>query len=419
MNILVVGSGGREHALAAALRASPEVGRIYVAPGNGGIRQIADVVPIAADDIAGLLACAIEKRADLTFVGPELPLSKGIVDTFRRQGMTIIGPTADNAQLESSKSYAKRFFVANRIPTAAFEECSSASQALEVLDRSRFPVVIKADGLAAGKGVTVAGDPEEARRVIHSLMEKRSLGDAGSRVVIEEYLEGEEASVHVFADAPAFQTMVVAQDHKRRFDNDTGPNTGGMGAYSVDYIMSADTKAQVVERILRPTLNAASSYGGVLYAGLMLTNEGPKVIEYNVRLGDPETQVILPRLQTSLCEVFVDMAEHRLASRTLEWSSDATAAITLVADTYPGKVESGKRITGLDEAARVPNVMIYHAGTRFEDGQYYTAGGRVLNVMARGASLAAALDSAYAAVEMINFEGKDYRKDIGRKGLTK
>jgi phosphoribosylamine---glycine ligase len=419
MNILVVGSGGREHAIVEALGASRGIRRIYAAPGNGGMRQSADVVPIAADDIDGLLALAIEKRADLTFVGPEVPLSKGIVDRFRRRGMPIIGPTADNARLESSKSFAKRFFAANGIPTAAFQECSSASQALEVLDSSRFPVVIKADGLAAGKGVTVAGDLEEARGVIRSVMEHRSLGDAGSIVVIEEYLEGEEASVHVFADAPAFQTMVVAQDHKRRFDGDAGPNTGGMGAYSVDYIMSANTKTQVVEQILRPTLNAAPSYGGILYAGLMLTNDGPKVIEYNVRFGDPETQVILPRLKTDLCDVLVDMAEHRLAARTLEWSSDATAAVTLVADTYPGKVESGKRIAGLDDAARVPNVTIYHAGTRFEDGRYYTAGGRVLNVMARGVSLAAALDSAYAAAEMINFEGQDYRKDIGRKGLSK
>ncbi len=417
MNILVVGSGGREHAIVDALCGDNR--KVFAAPGNGGIRQIAEIVPVAADDVVGLLRFVQARKIDLTFVGPEGPLSKGIVDEFQRNGRTIVGPTAAQARLESSKSYAKRFFQANGIPTARFTECSSAAEAYSILEVAEYPAVIKADGLAAGKGVTVATDRDEARRVIHSVMEQRALGEAGSRVVIEEFLSGEEASVHVFADGTDFQPMVVAQDHKRRFDGDTGPNTGGMGAYSMDTILSAGTRRRVIEEIIRPTLNAAHSFSGILYAGLMLTAAGPKIIEYNVRFGDPETQVILPRLQTDLLDVLLDMAEHRLASRTLEWSPVATAAITLVEHGYPGKVAGGNRISGLEEAGRLNDVKVYHAGTRFEDGHYYTAGGRVLNVTARGLSLAEALQRAYAATEMINFEGKDYRRDIGQKGLAK
>jgi phosphoribosylamine--glycine ligase len=419
MKVLVIGSGGREHAIADTLIQTKAAPKLFAAPGNGGLRDVVTLVPIPADDIASLLKFAQEQKIDLTFVGPELPLSRGIVDTFRQNGLTIIGPTAEEARLESSKGFAKKLFRAHGIPTADFHECFDSSEAYALLETTRYPIVIKADGLAAGKGVTIAANPDEARSTIRNVMEDRILGDAGSTVVIEEFLEGEEASFHVFADGKQFQPMIVAQDHKRRFDGDKGPNTGGMGAYSVDTILTAAERQAVIDTVIRPTLNAVKSYIGILYAGLMLTSSGPKIIEYNVRFGDPETQVILPRLKTDLLEVLVAIAEHNLTKQTLEWRPEATASVTLVADTYPGKVETGKRISGLEEANRIDNVKVYHAGTRYQDGHYYTAGGRVLNVTARGNTLAQALDRAYAVAEMITFEGKDYRKDIGQRGLAK
>jgi phosphoribosylamine--glycine ligase len=419
MKILVVGSGGREHAIADALANSPHKPQLFVAPGNGGMRDIAELVPIAADDLEALLNFAESRKIDLTFVGPEIPLEKGIVDTFRKSGLQIIGPTAENARLESSKSFAKNFFREHRIPTADFWECATPKAAYEVLERSNYPIVLKADGLAAGKGVTIAQNGDEARAVVQSLMEDKSLGDAGARLVIEEFLIGEEASFHVFADGSDFQPTVVSQDHKRRFDGDAGPNTGGMGAYSIDTILSPSLQQRVIDSIIRPTLDGAKSYSGILYAGLMITAEGPRMIEYNARFGDPETQVILPRLKTDFLDVLLSMTDHTLAARKLEWKPEVTVCVNLVAGTYPGKVESGKRITGLVEAGRLDHVKIYHAGTRYEDGHYYTVGGRVLNVTAQGVTLSAALDRAYAAAEMIKFDGKAYRKDIAQKGLAK
>ena len=419
MKILVVGSGGREHAIVDALAASQSTPQIFVAPGNGGMRDIAQLVPIPADDVKTLLDFVKSESIDLTFVGPEVPLSKGIVDTFRQAGRTIVGHTAENAKLESSKSHAKEFFRKHCVPTAEFWTCHSAAEAYRVLDSVPCPIVIKADGLAAGKGVIIADSHDEARNAVRQLMETKLLGEAGNTVVIEEFLTGEEASFHVFADGVDFQPTVVAQDHKRRFDGDIGPNTGGMGAYSSDSILTPELRQRVIDTIIRPTLSGAGTFSGILYAGLMLTATGPKLIEYNVRFGDPETQVILPRLKTDFLEVIVDMAEHRLGSRKLEWSSDATASVALVSQGYPGKIETGKRISGLEDVRRLDGVKVYHAGTRFEDGHHYTAGGRVLNVTGYGATLAQALDRAYAAVEMISFDGKDYRKDIGQKGLKR
>jgi phosphoribosylamine--glycine ligase len=419
MKVLVVGSGGREHAIVDALTQNPRIQQIYAAPGNGGIAAQARLVPIATDNIHALADFAASERIDLTFVGPEVPLSMGIVDLFREKGLKVVGPTAEHAKLESSKIHAKRFFKANKIPTAAFFECSNAQEAYRYLDTVTAPIVVKADGLAAGKGVVVAQTLDQARNAVHELMEERSMGDAGTRIVIEEFMTGEEASFLVFADGISFHPMVVSQDHKRRFDGDQGPNTGGMGAYSIDTILTKEQHAAVIASIIRPTLDAAKTFTGILYAGLMLTPSGPKIIEYNARFGDPETQVILPRLKSDLLEIFVDMADHRLGSRTVEWSSEVTATVVLVASGYPGKVENGKRIEGLDAAARLDGVRIYHAGTRLEDGRVYTAGGRVLNVTARGATLSQALDRAYAAAEVIHFDGKDYRKDIGKKGLAK
>lgn len=419
MKVLVIGSGGREHAIVDALAQSPKTIRIYAAPGNGGIREHAQLVPIPADDVWALLEFARKERIDLTFVGPEAPLSKGVVDIFRQNGLMIIGPTAEQARLESSKSFAKQFFRANNIPTADFWECSTPNEAYVVLDGANYPIVIKADGLAGGKGVVVAENREQARNAVRQFMESKTLGEAGSKLVIEKFLQGDEASFQVFADGRAFQPMVAAQDHKRRFDGDKGPNTGGMGAYSVDTILSSEQHDAVVNRIIRPTLHAAKSYSGILYAGLMLTDDGPKLLEYNARFGDPETQVILQRLKTDFFDVLIDMAEHRLDSRNLEWRNEAAATVVLVAGEYPGKVESGRRIFGLDEAKKVEGVKVYHAGTKWQDGSMYTAGGRVLNVTARGATLAAALERAYFVAEMIEFDGKDYRKDIGQKGLAK
>jgi phosphoribosylamine---glycine ligase len=419
MKVCVIGSGGREHAIVDSLARNSKIERIYAAPGNGGMAAQADIVPLAADDSHGLADFCNSERMDLTFVGPEVPLSLGIVDLFREKGLTVIGPTAKNARLESSKTFAKQFFKAHGIPTAEFHECSTAAEAYRVLESTRYPTVVKADGLAAGKGVIVAETPDQARGAVHDFMEVRSMGEAGNKLVIEEFMTGEEASFLVFADGTAFQPMVVSQDHKRRFDDDLGPNTGGMGAYSIDTILSPAQHDAVIRTIIRPTLEAAGTYSGILYAGLMLTGSGPKIIEYNARFGDPETQVILPRLKTDLFDVLMDMNQHRLASCTLEWSSEVTATIVLVDAAYPGKVETGKRIRGLAEAARLDRVKIYHAGTRLEDGNIYTAGGRVLNVTASGKTLSQALDRAYAAAEMIDFDGKDCRKDIGRKGLAK
>jgi phosphoribosylamine--glycine ligase len=419
MKVLVVGSGGREHAIVDTLSRNPKIQQIYAAPGNGGIAAQARLVPIAADNIQALVDFAGSEKIDLTFIGPEVPLSLGVVDLFRASGLKVVGPAAEHAQLEASKIHAKRFFKANGIPTAAFAEFTSAQEAYRYLETVSAPIVVKADGLAAGKGVVVAQTMDQARAAVHDFMESRSMGEAGTKLVIEECMTGEEASFLVFADGTAFHPMVVSQDHKRRFDGDQGPNTGGMGAYSIDTILTKAQHEAVISSIIRPTLTAAKTYNGILYAGLMLTPAGPKIIEYNCRFGDPETQVILPRLKTDLLDVFMDMAEHRLASRAVEWSTEVAATVVLVASGYPGKVENGKRIEGLDAAARLEGVKIYHAGTRLEDGHVYTAGGRILNVTARGATLSQALDRAYGAAEVIRFDGKDYRKDIGKKGLAK
>jgi len=419
MKVLVIGSGGREHAVVDALSRNERVRQIYAAPGNGGIASQAKLVPISAEENWDLLDFAQQERVDLTFVGPEVPLSLGIVDLFREHGLKIIGPNAANARLESSKTFAKRFLKTNGIPTAGFWECATPEEAYKRLEDSALPIVVKADGLAAGKGVVVAETLDQARAAVHDFMEVRTMGSAGSKLVIEEFMSGEEASFLVFADGTAFHPMAISQDHKRRFDGDQGPNTGGMGAYSIDTILTKEQHEAVLSSIIRPALEAARDYSGILYAGLMLTPTGPKVVEFNVRFGDPETQVILPRLKSDLLEVFIDMADHRLASSRVEWSGEVTATVVLVASGYPGKYESGKRIEGLDEAARIDGVRVYHAGTRQQDGRIYTSGGRVLNVTARGATLSQALDRAYAAAEVIRFEGKDYRKDIGKKGLAK
>lgn len=419
MKVLIVGSGGREHAIADALAASRSVEKVFVAPGNAGTAQLGENVPIAPDAIKPMADFAESNGIELTVVGPEIPLSLGIVDTFRQHGLPVIGPNEENARLEASKAFTKRLCARHSIPTAAYVECDSASAAYQALEASRFPIVVKADGLAAGKGVVVAETPEAARKAVADFMERSTLGAAGARLVIEDFLEGEEASYHVFVDGREFQGMVVAQDHKRRFAGDQGPNTGGMGAFSEDSVLGSRDRQRVLDEIIRPTLGALGDYTGILYAGLMKTGDGPRLIEYNVRFGDPETQVILPRLETDLADVFRAMLDHRLGELDIRWKPMVAATVVIVAGGYPGKVEHGKVITGLEEAARLEDVRVYHAGTRIEDGRVVTAGGRVLNVTAVGANLPESLEKAYAAVEMIDFEGKDYRRDIGQKGLAK
>ncbi len=419
MKLLVVGSGGREHALVDTLRRSPKASSIYAAPGNGGTREHAEPIPIAADRIGDLAAFAEKNAIDMTVVGPEVPLTLGIVDEFRRRQLPVIGPNADLARIEGSKTFTKHLCTEHGLPTASYSVCTTAESAYSVLESVPYPTVVKANGLAAGKGVVVAQTPSHARRAVHDFMERATLGEAGASVVIEEFLSGEEASFHVFADGADFKPMVSSQDHKRRFDGDSGPNTGGMGAYSVDSILSAEQRQQVIDRLIRPTLDAAKTYTGILYAGLMLTDDGPKLVEYNVRFGDPETQVILPRLETDLLDVFLAMSGHTLAGIDLSWKPGASASVVLVADTYPDKAGKGKKISGLEDARRLEGVTIYHAGTRWEDGNVYTNGGRILNVTAVGDTLEQALEKAYAAAETIDFDGKAYRRDIGRKGLNK
>ena len=419
MKMFVVGSGGREHAIVHALAASPKISKIYAAPGNGGIAQYAEMEAIGADSVDVLAAFAESHAIDLTVIGPEVPLSLGVVDAFQRRDLPVIGPSAELAQLESSKAYTKRLCSEHAIPTAAYTECATPEEAYQALEGVDYPTVIKADGLAGGKGVVIAESSQQARQTVRDFMESSTLGEAGRRLVIEEFLEGEEVSFHVFADGSEFQPMVPAQDHKRRFGGDTGPNTGGMGAYSVDTMLPDALRQQVIDRLIRPTLEATQTYSGILYAGLMLTDDGPKLVEYNVRLGDPETQVILPRMETDLVDVLIAIRDHRLGEVELEWRPLVSATVVLVSGTYPGKVEKGKEIFGLDEAERISDVTVYHAGTVREGGHVYTAGGRVLNVTAVGPTLGEALEKAYFVAEMVDFEGKDYRRDIGRKGLDK
>jgi phosphoribosylamine--glycine ligase len=419
VKLLVVGSGGREHAIVHALAASPKVDKVYAAPGNGGISEEAEVLDVPSDSVDELVRLAVARSIDLTFIGPEVPLSKGVVDRFNERGLPVIGPTADQARLESSKTFTKHLCTERSIPTAAYTQCATVDEANRALEMATYPTVIKADGLAAGKGVVIAESPDEARRTVKDFMVAGRMGNAGSRLVIEDFLEGEEASFHVFADGLAFRPMVASQDHKRRFKGDSGPNTGGMGAYSVDAILSEALQLEVIDRLIRPTLEAMGDYFGILYAGLMMTAEGPKLVEYNVRFGDPEAQVILPRLETDLADVFIAMRDHRLSELEIRWSPLASATVVLVSQAYPGKIEAGKEIFGLNEAQAVQDVFVYHAGTRRKDGRVYTAGGRVLNVTAVGQTLTEALDKAYFVAEMIDFEGKDYRSDVGHKMLKR
>jgi len=422
MNVLIVGGGGREHALAWKAIQSRHIDELHVAPGNPGIGRFAWCHPdVAATDVAGQVELARRLGIDLVIVGPEDPLAAGLVDALAAAGIRAFGPTGAAARIEASKAFAKEVMAAAGVPTAAHAAFSEYQPALAYLEARPGPIVIKADGLAAGKGVQVCADLEEARKALRTAMLDRAFAGAGSRVVIEEYLEGEEVSVLAFSDGRTVKQMVAAQDHKRLGEGDTGPNTGGMGTYAPVPAYTPAIAEEVQRRVLEPTIHELARRGtpfmGCLFAGLMLTADGPKVIEFNARFGDPETQVVMPLLENDLLEVALACVEGRLHEVDLRFRPGAAANIVLASAGYPGRYAKGLPIDGLVEADQL-GVTVFHAGTAFnDDGELVTAGGRVLGVMATGPTIRAALEQAYAGVEVIRFEGKTYRKDIGARAV--
>ena len=418
MKILVIGGGGREHALVWKLKQSARVEKIWCAPGNGGIAQDAECVAVDAGNVAALVALAEKIAPDLTVVGPELPLVNGISDAFAQRNWATVGPSRQAAQLEGSKIFSKEFLLRHNIPTAKmYGAYDSANEAYAALSRVDWPLVIKADGLCAGKGVVLAADAEAAKQFLESVMEKNELGPGGHRVLLEETLEGDELSFIILTDAEQYAPMVPTRDHKRVFDDNRGPNTGGMGAYSSDELLPAGLRDTVISTIVEPTLRGLAAdgipYQGFLYVGLMLTKNGPKVLEFNCRLGDPEAQAIVARMDFDLAEVLEDVAARRLDPAKLRWKSGASVCVVLTSAGYPGKFEIGKRIEGLTSITKDTGVEVFQAGTRQERDSVITSGGRVLGVTAAGNSLEAALTMTYQAVEKIHFDGMHYRKDIG------
>lgn len=423
MKILVLGSGGREHALTWKLHESQQTEAIYCAPGNAGIAQEAECLPVDLSNPEEVVTLARRLDVNLTVVGPEAPLAAGVVDEFERAALPIVGPTRALAALESSKVFSKEFMSRNRVPTARFSIAESFPGALRALDDFPLPVVIKADGLAAGKGVVVARTRSEAERALSELMCERKLGEAGSRVVIEECLTGEEVSFIVLTDGRTVVAMAPSQDHKALLDDDLGPNTGGMGAYSDDAILDEETRIAILERIVKPTFAGIEAEGaafrGFLYFGLMLTAAGPMLLEYNVRLGDPEAQPILMRLRTDLADLLAATADGTLAARSAHWSPNPAVCVVLASKGYPAAPRVGEPITGYDSAENTGGVKVFHAGTTFTDHRLLTSGGRVLGVTAIGEDLSSAIQRAYAAAAKIHFDGMQFRHDIGAKGLRR
>jgi phosphoribosylamine---glycine ligase len=421
MRILVIGSGGREHALTWKLRESLRMEEIYCAPGNAGIAQEAECVPVDVSKPAALLELAKWLKADLTVIGPEAPLVAGVVDEFDRAGLRVIGPAKAAARLEGSKIFAKEFMTRHGIPTPRCAIAETFGQAIEALAAFRWPLVIKADGLAAGKGVVIAQSPEEAAHTLDDFMQRKTLGAAGERVVIEECLTGEEASFIVLTDGQGVIELAPAQDHKRLLDGDAGPNTGGMGAYSDDAILGPVERDEIMKCVVRPTLAGLAAegihYRGFLYCGLMMTADGPQVLEYNVRLGDPEAQPIMMRLRSDLVDLLLAARDGTLASLEAHWTPNPSVCVVLASAGYPANPQTGQEIMGYEAAESAGGVKLFHAGTRVEDHKLVTAGGRVLGVTAVGEAITSAIQRAYAAVEKIHFDGMQYRRDIGRRGL--
>lgn len=419
MNILVIGSGGREHAIVRKLKESPKTGRLWCAPGNGGIAADAECVDIGAMDIDGVVRFAAENPVDLVFVAPDDPLAAGMVDALEAAGIRAFGPRANAAVIEGSKVFSKNLMKKYGIPTAGYEVFSDPAAAVAYIEAAeKFPVVVKADGLALGKGVIIAEDLAAAKDAVHSIMEDKVFGASGNSVVVEEFLTGPEVSVLAFTDGETLRPMVSSKDHKRALDGDKGLNTGGMGTISPNPYYTDEIAAACMKTIFLPTIRAMQAEGrpfkGCLYFGLMLTPDGPKVIEYNARFGDPETQVVLPRLKTDFVDIIDAVIDEKLGALELEWSADACACVVMASGGYPQSYPKGIEITGLDENGQVAGATVYHAGTKRAGDKLVTNGGRVLGVTAAAETLDAALEKAYAAVEKIHFDGAHYRRDIGR-----
>ena len=423
MKVLVLGNGGREHALVWKLRQSARVSKLYCAPGNGGIAEEAECLPVDLKSLESMVALGERLRPDLTVVGPELPLMLGIVDEFTRRGLAVFGPTKTAARLESSKSFAKEFLQRHRIPTAAYAVCDSIDEVRAALAHFHVPVVVKADGLAAGKGVVIAATKEEATGAAAEMLSGKMVGEAGKRVVLEECLKGDELSFLVMSDGERVAPLVAAQDHKRIGDGDTGPNTGGMGAYSTAEIVDEKMRDWLVNHIARPVVAGmkaeGAEYKGVLYCGLMMTARGPMVLEFNCRFGDPETQPILMRLESDLLDALEASIAGRVSDGDFKWSSEAAVCVVMSSGGYPGTFEVGKKILGLDEAEALVGAKVFHAGSSKRDGEFYTTGGRVLGVSARAGDLKTAVEQAYEACAKIRFDGAHYRKDIAGRALKK
>lgn len=422
MHILVVGSGAREHALVWKIAQSKLVEKIFCAPGNGGISHMAECVDMKADDVFGLLEFVRKERIDFTVVGPEVTLSLGIVDEFQKAGLKIFGPNKKAANLEASKVFSKELMAKYNVPTAAFKVFDNPEEAKKYIEKIGAPCVIKADGLAAGKGVVVAKTIEEAKQAVTSIMQDKIFGDAGRKIIVEECLVGQEASIMVITDSKQVLALASAQDHKRVFDNDQGANTGGMGAYSPASIVTAGVLTEVMENIIYRTIDGlvkeGIDYRGVLYAGVMLTKEGPKTLEFNVRFGDPETEAVLPRLKSDLVEVMLAASQAELIKvKNLSWDPRACVCVVCASGGYPGDYAKGKEISGLATVEKLKDIVVFHAGTKKAGNKILTSGGRVLGVTGLGSTIEEAINKTYKAVSKINFEGMHYRKDIGAKAV--
>ncbi len=416
MKILIVGSGGREHAIAWKVAQSSRVSKIYCAPGNAGIADVAECVPVKAEDIEGIVKFSKENGIDMAVIGPEVPLSMGITDALQAEGISVFGPDKNCAQLEASKSFTKSFLARHNIPTAGYKEYTDKEELKKDIGIYGFPMVLKADGLAAGKGVVIAENAEDAEKAIEEMMGDKIFGEAGAKIVVEEFLTGIEASMLCFVDGKTIVPMESAQDYKRIFDGDKGPNTGGMGTYSPSLIFTPELEQQIMDRILQPTMDGFLADGldfhGVLFVGLMIGEEGPKVIEFNNRFGDPETQSVLMRLDSDIVDIFEACIKGTLAEQEIKWSEKRAVCVVIASGGYPGDYEKGKVISGLDTVDE--DIVVFHAGTALKDGQIVTAGGRVLGVTATGATNDEARAKAFANVEKITFEGAQFRRDIGK-----
>ncbi|MDO9572404.1 MAG: phosphoribosylamine--glycine ligase [Candidatus Omnitrophota bacterium] len=422
MRVLVVGSGGREHALVWKFKQSKSCDKIFCAPGNGGIAQIAECIDIKADDIDGLLEFARKEKIDLTVIGPEIVLASGIVDIFCENKLRIFGPNKAAAQLEASKVFSKELMAKYKVPTADFRVFDHPDAADKYIEKIGAPCVVKADGLAAGKGVVVAKTVDEAKQAVDAMMREKIFGDSGNKIIVEECLEGQEASILVITDSKEVVALASAQDHKRIFDNDAGPNTGGMGAYSPASVVTAELFKEILDKIIYRTIDGLAKEGiefrGVLYAGVMLTQDGPKALEFNVRFGDPETQAILPRLKSDLLEVMLATSEGKLSKiKSLDWDNRACVCVVCAAFGYPGDYTKNKEISGLDQVAKLDDVVVFHAGTKKSGNKILSSGGRVLGVTGIGETIKEAINKTYQAVGKISFEGMHYRKDIGRRAI--